>query len=270
MIISYDQVTHFNTFGFLKLPELFTQEEMETITRESKEIMAEQIPDFDGTKTVGLPLFAERRPFLAQLVDDDRIHDIPERILGPDFVFTGSGGHFWVGDTPWHGGGHVKKWPIRQIKVSMYLEPLNADNGCLRVIPGSHRNDLRLIDSRWDQAPDYLEGLRESSSYHPDYRPFRVKPSEVPFVPLESQPGDVLVHTEDLLHASFGGPNGRYQVVFNFITNPRTDEQVHYLLERFYSGPELRPPESYVKSDRPRIRRMVSRMVEIGFKTAKL
>ena len=193
MIISYDQVTHFNTFGFLKLPELFTQEEMETITRESKEIMAEQIPDFDGTKTVGLPLFAERRPFLAQLVDDDRIHDIPERILGPDFVFTGSGGHFWVGDTPWHGGGHVKKWPIRQIKVSMYLEPLNADNGCLRVIPGSHRNDLRLIDSRWDQAPDYLEGLRESSSYHPDYRPFRVKPSEVPFVPLESQPGDVLV-----------------------------------------------------------------------------
>jgi len=89
------------------------------------------------------------RPFLAQLVDDDRIRDIPYNLLGPDFVYEGSGAHYHVGDTPWHGGSGIITWPLPHIKVSLYLDELRQDNSCLRVIPGSHRNYLRHVDSRW-------------------------------------------------------------------------------------------------------------------------
>ena len=51
--------------------------------------------------------------------------------------------------------------------------------------------------------------------------------------------------------------------------HPKTAEQVAYirsLYERWKYG--FRPAESYVHSDRPRIRGMVSRLVEWGFKTS--
>ena len=269
-MLTYDQVTHFNTFGFLVLRELFTPGEMDNIKRESEEIMAEQAPEYDGTKSVAVSPFSERKPFMSSLVDDDRIHGIPQAILGHDFVYEGSGGHIHAGGTPWHGGSGVIKWPIPHIKVAFYLDSLNKDNGCLRVLPGSHRNFLRMMDSRWQLAPDYFEVLRNRNT-SPGFRPYGVAPSEVPCMFLETEPGDVLVFTEDLCHSSFGGQAGRYQVTLNFLANPRTDEQLYYLKERYaWSDTELRPAESYVNSQKPRVRRMVSRLVELGFETAKV
>ena len=268
--ISHDQVVHFNTFGFLVLRQLFSPDEMAVIQRESEEIMAENAPEYDGTQSVAVSPFAERKPFMSTLVDDDRIYDIPAAILGHDFVFEGSGGHIHVGDTPWHGGSGVIKWPIPHIKVAFYFDSLNKDNGCLRIVPGSHRNYQRLVDSRWQLAPDYLEVLRNRNT-SPDFRPFDVPPDEVPCMYLETEPGDVLVFTEDICHAAFGGQKGRYQVTINFLANPRTDEQLYYLKERYaWSDTELRPVQSYVNSETPRVRRMVSRLVELGFETAKL
>jgi hypothetical protein len=56
-------------------------------------------------------------------------------------------------------------------------------------------------------------------------------------------------------------------LTINFLANPRTDEHLLYLKQRYSRGNELRPAASYVNSDRPRIRRMVSRLVELGFET---
>ena len=71
---------------------------------------------------------------------------------------------------------------------------------------------------------------------------------------------------ENTLHASFGGAPGRHQHAINFAENPKTDEQVAQIksiAERMtYS---FRPARSYIDSDRPRIRRMVSKLVEWGF-----
>ena len=87
---------------------------------------------------------------------------------------------------------------------------------------------------------------------------------------LESSPGDVLVFSEDLIHGSFGGRATRRQLNLNFMGNPRTDEQLYYLKERYSGGEEMRPPASYINSDRSRIRRMVARLVELGFEPADL
>ena len=59
--------------------------------------------------------------------------------------------------------------------------------------------------------------------------------------------------------------------VIAFLGNPKTEEETaafHALYEKArYS---LHPAESYVHSDKARIRRMVSRLVEWGFETAKV
>ena len=76
----------------------------------------------------------------------------------------------------------------------------------------------------------------------------------------------MLVFTERLLHGSFGGPPGRHQLAVSFVANPTSDSQSEQMMA-FYAKAKysFRPARSYVNSDRPRIRRMVSKPVEWGF-----
>ena len=53
----------------------------------------------------------------------------------------GSDGNYYVGDTAWHPDG-LGEYLYGRIKVSFYLDGVQADTGCLRVIPGSHRQQL--------------------------------------------------------------------------------------------------------------------------------
>ena len=96
-------------------------------------------PTFTGQKRHMVLGFVEQRPRLADLVEDDRIYDAIADLLGPDLVWITSDGNYYVGDTQWHpdAGGMLPSYHL--IKVALYLDPVRADSGCLRVIPGSHR-----------------------------------------------------------------------------------------------------------------------------------
>ena len=87
---------------------------------------------------------------------------------------------------------------------------------------------------------------------------------------METQPGDVVVFTEHMLHAAFGGKSGRHQHAVSFFAYPQTPEQMTHLRNLYAKCRfALHPAESYINSDRPRIRRLVSLLVEQGFETSK-
>ena len=114
-------------------------------------------------------------------------------------------------------------------------------------------------------SPDYFEVLRPRT-YEPDFLPFGMAPADVPCWPLETEPGDVLVFTGNLLHGSFGGQAGRHQIGTSFVANPTTNDQLEQILASYANAKySYRPSTSYINSDRPRIRRMVSMLVEWGF-----
>ena len=257
-MLTPEQIAYYETFGFLVLPQLFPKDETDALREASNRTMRKLRGGgpYTGEKSQDHRHYFERDPLLATLIDDDRIHQIPESLLGPDFVLDGTMGHLRVGDTPWHGDTEYTE-DIRNIKVTMYLDPVARETGCLRVIPGSHR---------WG-SPDYLQGLRPRA-YNPDFLPFGLAPTDVPCWPLETEPGDVLVFTERLLHGSFGGRLGRHQLVVSFVANPVSDDHLKHMLA-FYAKTKYsyRPAKSYVNSDRPRIRRMVSKLVELGFES---
>ena len=254
-MLTSGQIAHFETFGFLVLPQLFSVEETDALCGASLSTFQEMRGGgpYTGEAEWGLPFF-ERDSLLATLVDDDRIHQIPESLLGPDFFLDCTQGNLRVGDTPWHGATEFTE-DIGQIKVTMYLDSATKDTGALRVIPGTHKHG----------STDYFEVLRPRTD-EPDFRPFGLVPTEVPYWPLETEPGDVLVFTENLIHGSFGGPPGRHQIGASFVANPTTDDQEKQMMA-FYAKTKysFRPSKSYINSDRPRIRRMVSKLVEWGF-----
>ena len=256
-MLSTAQTAHFETFGFLVLKRLFTQDEVAIIKSEAEEIFDEARggKPYAGVREHAMPFF-ERGAFMSTIADDDRIYDIGVSLMGPDFVLDGTEGNLMTGDSSWHCMVPAQNL-LPSIKIAFYPDPLTRDTGCLRFIPGSHKAG----------SPDPYADFRNNDVYSGS-RPFDMEPTDIPSYAIESQPGDVVVFTENVLHASFGGRNGRHQHVINFGANPRTEEQVAYIRGQHDATiRSLRPAESYVNSDRPRIRRMVSRLVELGFET---
>ena len=258
-MLTTEQIAHFETFGFVMLRKLFTSDEMDIIAREANEIFEEVlgIVPSETTERGKVEPFFEHRPFLNSLLDDDRIYMVAEQLLGADFVFDVSEGNLHVGDTAWHGGNswHILRW----IKFGFYLEPLKRDTGGLRVIPGSHlagEPDLYAPFRLNKAASEPLLGMPQS---------------EIPCVALEIEPGDVVLFTEAMLHASFGGRPGRHQHAVSFFKNPITESEVERVRDIARRLPPTgRPLEMHIDSDRPRVRRMVSRLLELGFEPLKL
>jgi hypothetical protein len=206
----------------------------------------------------------EKRALLTQLVEDDRIYEPLVQLLGPGFVWIGSDGNLYVGDTGWHPDAGRPDYAA--IKIAFYLDPVTADTGCLRVIPGSHRLPLH------EDVRQLLRGGPEGSAplYSGD-------PRAVPFYPLESQPGDVVFFNQALWHASFGGKTGRRMFTMNFGQKPTSEEHIT-LLQRIYRSnlshvkeAQYTPSDgvyeaAFLHSDRPRIQGMVATLLELGLK----
>ena len=72
------QIAHFETFGFLVLPQLFSVEETDELREASLSTFQAQRGGgpYTGEVEWAQPFF-ERNPLLATLADDDRIHQIP-------------------------------------------------------------------------------------------------------------------------------------------------------------------------------------------------
>jgi ectoine hydroxylase-related dioxygenase (phytanoyl-CoA dioxygenase family) len=95
---------------------------------------------------------------------------------------------------------------LHHVKLSFYLDTLRENTGAIRVIPGTHffsetfgRTVRRkLLDP--DKIPDE----------------FGVAGPDIPSVPLETDPGDLVVWDFRTVHASYGGAHRRRLFSINF------------------------------------------------------
>ena len=252
--------------------QLFTQEEIAEIARQFDAIMDEDKegrepptgkcgfcsgPCIDRMHSVyGI---AEKPP-LQWLPEDDRIYLTLEELLGRNFAWVGSEGQRYSGDTDWHPDGAM--FDLRRIKVSVYLDPLTKETGCMRVVSGSHLPALN----------ESLRPLRDPES------PFGVESSDVPSHAIETGPGDVLFFNMSLWHATFGGSKGRRQIAMVTIEDPSTEAHLEFIrgghehTKRIMEGHQYdfrsgrQHEDSFLNSNRPRIKGMVSKLVELGYR----
>lgn len=275
-MITAEQIVHFQTFGFLGLKQAFSPEEMGEIGRVFDDLLEEDRrgqPALDEKqqsryhRLQSVYGIAERHPTLTGLVADDRIYEPVCQLLGDGCRWLCSEGHRYLGDTRWHpDGGSTQDYFF--IKVSLYLDPLTKDTGCLRVIPGSHRSPLH-------EDLKHL-GDREGPADRPTPQ-INLAGPEVPSFPLESTPGDIFFLNMNLWHASFGGQPGRRHLTLNFTPEPTLPEHIALLKKDYQGVLNLMEQvqhghlgrvfsDAFLQSDNPRIQRLVSTWVEWGLK----
>ena len=138
MELSPAQIRFFKTFGYLYFPQLFTADEIASITEEFElSIQAHgNGAQHDGSKRTMFGGPIEHRERLCTLVDDERIVGICNGVLGENFNYASGDGNYYSGDTGWHPDGNWGQ--LFSVKIAFYLDELTRDTGCLRIIPGSH------------------------------------------------------------------------------------------------------------------------------------
>jgi ectoine hydroxylase-related dioxygenase (phytanoyl-CoA dioxygenase family) len=134
-------------------------------------------------------------PFWVRLVSDDRLLDIAQQFIGPNIALFAS--HYICkppGDGQpvlWHQDGSY--WPLEPMEVItlwLAVDDSLPENGCMRVIPGTHTLDLKGLQPNTEVA-NVL-----SSEIPPEYV------DESKAVDCVLRRGGVSVHHPNIIHGS--------------------------------------------------------------------
>jgi hypothetical protein len=166
-----------------------------------------------------------RREFLELALDPD-IVELVSGVIGDDVVLWGC--HVFCKppregyETPWHQDGHY--WPIRPLAnctVWVALEPSTVDNGCLRVIPRSHRGHV-LHEHLHEDRTDLTLNQRLAAGF-----------DERDAVDVQLQPGQMSLHDVYMIHGA--KPNASAQ--------RRTGVALRYMPSTSVFERDLRPAD---------------------------
>jgi hypothetical protein len=161
-----------------------------------------------GIRFQYVPMMTAKTPVSLSLLD--RVQAVAAAMLGGCVVPTRAKGVRIHGNTPWHTDSAS---PLPSVGFLAYVEPLGADDGALRVLPGSHHPDFR----------DALHGLGFD----------RTAASALPAHVVVTEPGDLILLHEHLFHASFGGGTRRQWRV-DFVNAP-VDAEAEELTRSYFA-----------------------------------
>ena len=223
-MLTAGQKHEFEAFGFLLLKDFIPPDEMQlyidafdgTMTKANGGVPWQHAPANHGV----IPFYRHNPAVYHHLLDHERISEVVEYLLGEDFVFwVAEGHHRWRG-TAWH---HDSVGPegLTHLKVDLFLDPVRADTGCLRMLPGSHFPQMRERMERWYGGP----GLGDDADW----------PAAIP---MESDPGDAVIFNVNTYHAALGDSHDRRSINISYIKKPQTLEHKEYLKRMYdYDSP---------------------------------
>ena len=199
--LTVEETSHYQREGWVipqfRLPpaRLATMvQALETLLRENPGVRPEKLvsahiagDNGEGVRGVSDFLDLARDPEIVELVSGVLGRDI---ILWGCHVFCKPAAHGY--ETPWHQDGHY--WPIRPLAtctVWVALEPSTKTNGCLRVIPGSHRGQQLHEHLHEDRTDLTLNQRMTDGSF-----------DEAEAVDLELEPGQMSLHDVYMIHGA--------------------------------------------------------------------
>jgi len=186
--LTTDEVWNYGHEGFLFVPGLFSQQEVDELLAESQ-LLADNWPDDcpgivrePGSDAVRSIFRLHRVSELYQkLFSDKRLLDIARQLIGTDLYIHQSRVNykpsmdgkefFWHSDfETWHVEDGMPR--MRALSVSMFLTETHEFNGPLMLIPGSHQSYIRCVGATPEkhfkkslQRQEYGVPTREAVEY---------------------------------------------------------------------------------------------------------
>jgi len=252
-----EQINYFRTFGFFLCKNLLSQAETELLSTAFDRAMKKARdgapkPAAGEKRQQIIPFFDYDPEVFYPLLDDTRILDTFEQLMGEDFILTLSEGIIHTGGSAWHHDAYGPEG-FFSMRVAIYLDPLGPDDGCLTVIPGSHCQEFR----------DNILNHKDAIGTLPEDMPGQY--------PLVNQPGDVLFMNHKVHHAALSDKPWRRAIHLNAVQNATPEKNQHHYdwLVNFLEGETRRWGRFYsvrmINSAGPRRKKILARAIALGF-----
>lgn len=204
-ILSHEEISHYRQHGYVipayRLPSQLLEPLraavdalLATYTDVAQEDLANphMLPPVEGP-TLNPFMQAARHP---------QILDMLEQLLGPDLIL-------WITrvlckppgkgrEVPWHQDGEY--WPMRPLatcSVWIAIDPVSTGNGCMRFIPGSHKQQALYRHHVTDRKNLVLNLELDSDQF-----------DESTAVNVELEPGQMSLHDVRMIHGSAANTSG--------------------------------------------------------------
>lgn len=189
------EVLHFKAFGFLPLRGILTKEEVERLLAEhiacigeSRSAASSQSPSWRWAH-----MMRPSSPTFASLLDDPRFLVAAEQVVGKQVLGGRIDASRRDGDMGWHIDVTSPVSHNMGLTFIIYLDRLTEENGAIRFLPGSHHPEYsQYVGNYLAQAKErHLTPINDLL--------------RLPSTATESSPGDVIMLSMHVWHASFGG-----------------------------------------------------------------
>ncbi len=192
------QADHFRTFGFTVLRGYLADRAAALRAEAGAAIRDAYAATFDERVIDGisghyLPMASRLTPVSASLVcDDRRFIDAAGQLLGGPVIPECPEGVLYFFEAGWHTDDGIG---VRGVKFAAYFGELTADNGALRLVPGSHHPEQNARLAAYSCRRGPARGEAEAAAYQ----------ASIPGYIADTSPGDVIAFDLHTWHASTGG-----------------------------------------------------------------
>ncbi|REE86183.1 phytanoyl-CoA dioxygenase PhyH [Paenibacillus taihuensis] len=191
--LTAEEVAFYREHGYhLYKKPVFSAEKMAKLTSIFEEQLAEKGDKLSDE--LDTPHF--RDPRLLEFLLADEVLDLVEPIIGPDIILWSS--HFICKDpykgrqTPWHEdsaywNGRFDKYD-NIVTIWLAIDRSNQENGCMRVIPGTHHNgfsEYESVDMAINTFHATIKNIDESQAVY-----------------FELEPGECSLHDSRIIHGA--------------------------------------------------------------------
>jgi ectoine hydroxylase len=224
--------------GFVQVPQLLSPDEVAGYAAELDRLATDPVVREDERCIVEKASNEVRSIFevhrvsdaIARLVADERVAGRARQILGSDVYVHqsrvnykpgfGGGGFYWHSDfETWHAEDGM---PLpRAVSCSISLTENFAYNGCLMIMPGSHRTFVSCVGET--PADHYRSSLREQEIGTPDTDSLTALANRHGIAMLTGPAGSATFFDSNCMHGSSDNitpyPRSNIFVVFNSVEN---------------------------------------------------
>jgi|AntAceMinimDraft_11_1070367.scaffolds.fasta_scaffold21466_1 hypothetical protein len=212
MTLTEQQKAFFQLFGYLYFPGLFADDVAELgknfdeLFEQRKQDIVDWVNEIHENKLRRfISGVTAKNDYFRDLLDDPRIVGIASSLLGSDYDFTGSDASIYNCGTLYHQDGHgVAKPQCVNMKIALYLDPVDESSGAIRLIPGSHH------------PGDKFSGQLNKDLFLGRGVKLGLRTEDVPATVLASTPGDLVLWDYRILHATAYGGNQRRMFAMEF------------------------------------------------------
>ncbi len=256
-----EQLAEHDRDGFVTVPQLLSPQEVAGFAAELDRLATDPAVRADERTIVEKQSQQVRSIFevqalsdeLAALIADDRVAGRARQVLGSDVYVHqsrinykpgfGGGGFYWHSDfETWHAEDGMPA--PRAVSISISLTENFAHNGCLMIMPGSHRTFVSCVG----ETPDdhYKESLREQEIGTPDPVSLTALADRHGISMLTGAAGSATLFDSNCMHGSSNNitpyPRSNIFVVFNSVENG---------LRAPFAAPSPRPPHVAARTITP-------------------